>query len=486
MAPDSGTSSTANGGTFNLSNNSILGVINTVLGTTIVNFNDATDSLLIGQNAGQYEFSGAINGFEQGDTIGLMTSSTSPATPSYLQYDSTTDELNVFNASGAQIGQLHLVGNFVTAGFSLTQSSSSTFATANGYSSQYSITYSTPLYWAAGVTGEIDTGTNWVGGASPQSGGVAVLQAGTIDIDNSQFVPTPLTLDVGTSVANAYAASVSNIAVTQNFLPSNLTIDNTSAGGSITSTSVNGPVIASRLDVTGFSTSDATINVGAGDAEQIRVMEQSPTASANAATTNLWADDEHLAAAGQQLEANYYKSLIETATPTVGETLTANPAVVNGSGSNFTYQWQALASGQTIWSNISGAMGSTFAVASAEIGDEIRVQTTFTDSSTGAVVSTDSAPTLAVSTPCYCRGALILTDRGEVAVERLEVGDKVLTIGGESRPIKWMGTRSFDGRFVGGNCDILPICIRAGALEDNVPSRDLWLSPITPSISKAC
>ncbi len=80
-------------------------------------------------------------------------------------------------------------------------------------------------------------------------------------------------------------------------------------------------------------------------------------------------------------------------------------------------------------------------------------------------------------TPCYCAGTLILTDRGDVAVETLEVGDRVMTIGGESRAIKWMGTRSFDGRFVGGNRDVLPICIRAGALAEKTPSRDLWVSP---------
>ena len=48
---------------------------------------------------------------------------------------------------------------------------------------------------------------------------------------------------------------------------------------------------------------------------------------------------------------------------------------------------------------------------------------------------------------------------------------------GVARPIKWIGKRSYGGRFVIGRKDILPICIRAGASDDNVPQRDLWISP---------
>ncbi len=39
------------------------------------------------------------------------------------------------------------------------------------------------------------------------------------------------------------------------------------------------------------------------------------------------------------------------------------------------------------------------------------------------------------------------------------------------------GRRSYLGRFVMGRKDILPVCIKASALDDNVPKRDLWISP---------
>jgi len=80
-------------------------------------------------------------------------------------------------------------------------------------------------------------------------------------------------------------------------------------------------------------------------------------------------------------------------------------------------------------------------------------------------------------TPCYCPGTLIRTDSGEARVEELKIGDRVMTASGETRPIKWIGRRSYSGRFVMGRNDILPVCIKAGALDDNVPKRDLWISP---------
>jgi hypothetical protein len=82
-----------------------------------------------------------------------------------------------------------------------------------------------------------------------------------------------------------------------------------------------------------------------------------------------------------------------------------------------------------------------------------------------------------LSIACYCRGTLIRMKRGERPVEELEIGDKVMTRSGVVRPIKWIGRRSYSGRFIMGREDILPICIKAGALDDNVPRRDLWISP---------
>ncbi len=82
-----------------------------------------------------------------------------------------------------------------------------------------------------------------------------------------------------------------------------------------------------------------------------------------------------------------------------------------------------------------------------------------------------------ITPACFCRGTLILTDCGEVPVEELAIGDKVVTFSGTVRPIRWIGQRAYDGRFVTGNRAMLPIRVAAGALADRVPARDLFVSP---------
>ncbi|MBV9783538.1 MAG: Hint domain-containing protein [Acidisphaera sp.] len=78
---------------------------------------------------------------------------------------------------------------------------------------------------------------------------------------------------------------------------------------------------------------------------------------------------------------------------------------------------------------------------------------------------------------CYCRGTLIRTERGDVPVEELAIGDRVVTHAGALEPIRWIGRRSYAGRFLAGKSHLLPICFKPGALAEGVPRRELRVSP---------
>ncbi len=78
---------------------------------------------------------------------------------------------------------------------------------------------------------------------------------------------------------------------------------------------------------------------------------------------------------------------------------------------------------------------------------------------------------------CYLSGTNILTPVGEVAIEDLKLGDAVVTRFGGYQKIKWIGTQSYDARFIQNNLEQVPVCITANALEKGVPKRDLYVSP---------
>lgn len=79
--------------------------------------------------------------------------------------------------------------------------------------------------------------------------------------------------------------------------------------------------------------------------------------------------------------------------------------------------------------------------------------------------------------PCYCTGTRILTDRGEVAVEDLRIGDLVITASGERRPIRWIGQRTVNCRAAREPAEVRPVRLAMGALAPSLPRRDLLVSP---------
>jgi hypothetical protein len=79
--------------------------------------------------------------------------------------------------------------------------------------------------------------------------------------------------------------------------------------------------------------------------------------------------------------------------------------------------------------------------------------------------------------PCFAAGTRILTQAGEIPVERLRPGDTVITYDGEEETIIWVGQRTLDLTRHPRSETVRPVIIEADALAEGVPASRLILSP---------
>jgi hypothetical protein len=91
-------------------------------------------------------------------------------------------------------------------------------------------------------------------------------------------------------------------------------------------------------------------------------------------------------------------------------------------------------------------------------------------------ISAGNTDIITVNTTCFMAGTKIATPGGSVPVEALKRGDLVLTADARAVPVGWLGRQTVSTVF-GDPLRVLPIRIKAGAISENVPSRDLLLSP---------
>lgn len=78
---------------------------------------------------------------------------------------------------------------------------------------------------------------------------------------------------------------------------------------------------------------------------------------------------------------------------------------------------------------------------------------------------------------CFTPGTKIATLKGEVLVENLVAGDKVVTRDNGIQDIRWTGQKKIDWRVMTTNPHLKPVLVRQGSLGNNLPERDLMVSP---------
>lgn len=79
--------------------------------------------------------------------------------------------------------------------------------------------------------------------------------------------------------------------------------------------------------------------------------------------------------------------------------------------------------------------------------------------------------------PCFTPGTRIATPKGEKLVEDLKAGDRVITRDNGIQEIRWIGAKVMDWKAVAVNPHLNPVLIRAGALGNGLPERDMMVSP---------
>lgn len=200
------------------------------------------------------------------------------------------------------------------------------------------------------------------------------------------------------------------------------------------------------------------------------------------ATQRLTFTDQQISLLSTGLLAGTYSGFLDVdpATGTVTGNITTSPALGSTlpviSASNFTYSFNSATNTTTLTAPGGGPLG-LLSTAITYTGQS-PATANISISSLGLPVfgATGSAVT-AGPVPCFVRGTLIATSDGERPVETLRIGDEVVTASGQTKPILWIGTRSYHPSFVANNKKVQPIRIVAGALDDNLPKRDLFVAP---------
>ena len=425
--------------------------------TGSLTFSGSGGQLQLGTSSAGYGDQATISGFATGDSV-LFTGFASGATVTG-SYNSTTSVTTETVTSGGVTQTLLFAGNVVSSlGVTSTASGAELVVTSAVQSSGTTVTFSSGnhvgVIVSAGETLSVLTGAS-ITSATVLAGGSVILAGGT---------------DSGSTILSGGFETVS---------------------GSATGDIIDGTQLIATI---GASVSDETVMSGG----VLELYIKSATATGTTVSSGGELLVSGAAIASNTVLDNGALLELQSPKPTLEGTLTFNGAatyeVTSATAATGGYGDQApiqgFAAGDVIALPIITSAGAT--ITSAVSGGNTDVTVSGGGNSETFMFAGLFSPgffalapfsgtgveiTATASVPCYCHGTLIETDHGEVAVETLQAGDRVLTVSGALQPIRWVGRRSYAGRFLAGHRNVLPILIRAGALGSGLPRRDLRISP---------
>lgn len=88
---------------------------------------------------------------------------------------------------------------------------------------------------------------------------------------------------------------------------------------------------------------------------------------------------------------------------------------------------------------------------------------------------------------CFATGTKVTTEEGEIAVDQLKPGQRILTRDNGYQPVRWIWTTRMSGRYLFDNPHLRPVMVRKGAFGDGMPVADTMMSQNTrvPVVTKS-
>jgi hypothetical protein len=445
--------------------------------------------ILNGNTAG---FGGTITGFTGNDVIDLGASVLPSLTSGegvLLSYNSATGVLTVEEtaSTGGSVASTLLTLSGTAAG----ALSTSSFVALEGNagieietaSSQNGTGY---VFSLASGTGNFETPADFTGGTAPGNilapGETVTIATGTAAVsgvtDNGTIIVNSTFTD---STALNGTGTLSVAAGGHAMLAAGGTLGAITDAGTLALTgSFAAPIslsgTAALATVTGnFSDTSAITGTGTLNVATGTTATLTGGASLGAILDNGTIVLGNTAASAINMEGNGAKSVADfTGTDLTGHAL--NTALTNfGTGdtiilgaNNFSLSSSADKLTET-YSN------GTLAVTDSTDGASVSLAVSLTSGDLASWLTVSGASGALDITLCFYPGTALATPDGEMAVEDLRAGDVVTTANGPM-PVRWVGQSHVSPRFA-DPLRSLPIRIRAGALSEGLPKRDLLLSP---------